>query len=100
MIRLALGWMELQMVGRIPNWPNADAVEVDMETGNTVLIWHDDGELKKINNARFAAANDKKFVLELAREGKGPDSLALKMRVWEMWLRNGMLSAGEAGKLE
>ena len=37
MIRLALSWMALQMVGRIPNWPKADAVEVDMETGNTVL---------------------------------------------------------------
>ena len=57
MIRLALSWMALQMVGRIPNWPKADAVEVDMETGNTVLIWHDDGELKKINNARLAAAS-------------------------------------------
>lgn len=100
MIRLALSWMALQMVGRIPNWPKADAVEVDMETGNTVLVWHDDGELKKINNARFAAANDKKFLLELARESDGPDSLALKMRRWEMWLRNGVLTAAQAGNLQ
>jgi hypothetical protein len=100
MIRLALSWMALQMVGRIPNWPKADVAEVDIQTGNTVLIWHDGGALKKINNARFAAANDKKFLLELARESEGPDSLALKMRRWEMWLRNGMLTVQEAQKLQ
>jgi hypothetical protein len=100
MIRLALSWYALRMVGRKPNWPKADAVEVDLETGNTVLVWNDDAELKKISDARFAGANNQKFLMEPAGETVGPDSLPAKMRRWEMWPRNGMLSVGEAGNLQ
>ena len=100
MIRIALSAQAAYVFARIPGMPDPDVATVDVETGNTLLIWNDEARLKEINNARFAAAGNKEFLLQLARESTTPGTIADKVRRWEMWLRNGMLWAHEAGKLQ
>jgi hypothetical protein len=101
MIRIALSYKALLMVARIPDWPEADAVTVDTETGNSVLIYHDD-KRKSINNARYAAANNKEFLLELANKfsGNSDDSTAVKVQRWAHWLRNGLVSFQATGRIQ
>jgi len=100
MIRIALSAKAACVFARIPGMPDPDVATFDRETGNTVLIWNDDARLKEINNARHAAASNKEFLLQLACESTTPGTIADKMRRWEMWLRNGMLWAQEAEKLQ
>jgi hypothetical protein len=100
MIRIALSAKAAYVFARIPGMPDPDVAIFDAETGNTVLIWNDDTRIKEINNARYAAASNKDFLLQLARESTTSGTIGEKMRRWEMWLRNGMLSAEEAGKLQ
>ncbi len=100
MIRIALSAKAAYVFVRIPGMPDPDVATFDTETGNTVLIWIDEARLKEINNARHAAANNKEFLLQLARQSTTPGTIADKMRRWEMWLRSGMLWAQEAEKLQ
>ena len=100
MIWIALNAKAAYVFVRIPGMPDPDVATFDAETGNTVLIWNDDARLKEINKARHAAAGNKEFLLQLARESTTPGTIVDKVRGWEMWLRNGMLSAGEAVKLQ
>jgi hypothetical protein len=91
MLRIALSYKALQMVARIPDWPKADQVLVDTETGNSVLIYHDD-KRESINKARYAAANNREFLLELANESRSDDSTEVKKQRWASWLRDGLIN--------
>jgi hypothetical protein len=75
MIRIALSAKAACAFVRIPGMPDPDVATFDTETGNTVMIWYDDARLKEINNARSAAANNKKFLLQLARESTTQEQL-------------------------
>ena len=99
MIRIKLSAKAACVFARIPGMPDPDVATFDTKTGK-VLIWNDDARLKEITNARFAAAGNKEFLLQLARESTTPSTIADKMRRWEMWLRSGMLWAQEAAKLQ
>jgi hypothetical protein len=82
----------LMMVARIPNWPEADEVIVDLEAKTAVLIYHDD-KREAINNARYAAANNQEFLLDLVRESRRDDSTEVKKQRWATWLRTGLIPA-------
>jgi len=83
----------LMMIARIPNWPKADEVIIDQDAGKAVLIYHDDNAQKAINDARFAAADKKEILLELANKfsGNSDDSTAVKVQRWAHWLRYGLV---------
>jgi hypothetical protein len=98
MKRMALSLYALRMLSRIPNFPEADAIATDGDVA--VLTYVDDGDFKRLTDARMAAANNKEFLMQLARETRSPDSIETRMQRWSMWLRHGMLIAQEAERLE
>jgi hypothetical protein len=98
MKRMAISLFALRMLSRIPNFPRADAIATDGDVA--VLTYIDDGDFKKLNDARMAAANNREFLMQLARETRSSDSIETRMQRWAMWLRHGMLTAHEAEKLQ
>jgi hypothetical protein len=78
MKRMAISLFALRMLSRIPNFPKADAIATDGDVA--VLTYIDDGDFKKLNDARMAAANNREFLMQLARETRSSDSIETRMQ--------------------
>lgn len=98
MKRMTISLYAPRMLSRIPNFPKADAIVTDGDVA--VLTYIDDGDGKKLNDARMTAANNREFLMQLARETRSWDSIETRMQRWAMWLRHGMLSAQEAENVQ
>jgi hypothetical protein len=98
MKRIVMSLYALRILSRIPNFPEADAIAADGDV--VVLTYIDDGDFKQLNAARIAAANNREFLMKLARETRSSDSIETRMQRWVIWLRHGMLTADEAEKLQ
>jgi hypothetical protein len=90
--RIAMSVRAFRLLATVPNVPEFDDIQTDGVA--TVITFNDDADALKFNAACAAAAENREYLLQLARASVGSDSLEAKVERWAQWLRNGQIGLG------